>query len=133
MCSASHAPVLQVSTIKDDLLEATAGGVLAEVELCMCSRAELNPVVLATMDQGEPLVKPLNVSTASQPAWRQRNRFLQAWRCSLPPAPPSAGCLTITALLCCAGLRQLSIQPQAGVPALVSHARPAAGCRGGAP
>jgi hypothetical protein len=57
---------LQISAIKNELAAISAGKVLVDVELLMCSRQELNPVVLAITDDGRLINKPLDVSAVPQ-------------------------------------------------------------------
>ncbi|KAI3436523.1 hypothetical protein D9Q98_005940 [Chlorella vulgaris] len=49
-----------ISAIKNELAAISAGKVLVDVELLMCSRQELNPVVLAITDDGRLINKPLD-------------------------------------------------------------------------
>lgn len=60
-CPAPLHPVVQVSAVKGELACATNGEVLAELELRLCSRPGLNPLVVPLTDDGRALDRPLEV------------------------------------------------------------------------
>ena len=88
LTAAAALAACQMSVIKRELVAVAAGDVIAALQLGMCSRAELNPVVLCYSPDGQPLNESLDVSPV---AWvsRRRAAVLHSRKARIAPRKPS--------------------------------------------